>query len=51
MERYLKAKGLFTASWKDQVVQEFSLKLDTALRDAKKKSGKAAVKQQKPPQK
>jgi TPP-dependent pyruvate/acetoin dehydrogenase alpha subunit len=39
MERYLKAKGLFTRSWKDQVVQEFSRKLDSALRDAKKKSG------------
>ena len=51
MERYLKAKGLFTPSWKDQVVQEFSRKLDTALRDAKKKSGKAPVKAQKPPQK
>jgi TPP-dependent pyruvate/acetoin dehydrogenase alpha subunit len=51
MERYLKAKGLFTASWKDQVVQEFSLKLDTALRDAKKKPGRAAVKAPKPPQK
>ncbi len=51
MERYLKAKGLFTPSWKDQVVQEFSRKLDTALRDAKKKSGKTAKKAQKPPQK
>jgi TPP-dependent pyruvate/acetoin dehydrogenase alpha subunit len=46
MERYLKAKGLFTRSWKDQVEQEFSRKLDTALRDAKKKSGKTAGKAQ-----
>ena len=44
MERYLKAKGLFTASWKDQVVQEFSRNLEIALRNAKKKSGKAAEK-------
>jgi len=51
MERYLKAKGLFARSWKDQVVQEFSRKLDTALRDAKKKSGKTAEKAPKMPQK
>jgi TPP-dependent pyruvate/acetoin dehydrogenase alpha subunit len=44
MERYLKAKGLFTRSWKDQVVQEFSRKLDTTLRDAKKESGRTAEK-------
>ena len=51
MEHYLKAKGLFTRSWKDQVVQEFSRKLDNALRDAKKKSRTTAEKAQKPPQK
>lgn len=51
MERYLKAKGLFTLSWKDQVVQEFSRKLDSALREAKKQSGKAAEKARKPRQK
>ncbi len=48
MERYLKAKGLFTPSWKNQVVQEFSRKLDSALKDAKKKSGKATEKARKP---
>ena len=36
MERYLKAKGLFTSRWKDQVVQEFSQKLDAAVKAAKK---------------
>ncbi len=49
MERYLKAKGLFTPSWKKQVVQEFSRKLDSALKDAKKNSGKATEKARKPP--
>jgi TPP-dependent pyruvate/acetoin dehydrogenase alpha subunit len=44
MEGYLKAKRLFTPSWKDQVVQEFSRNLDTTLREARKKSGKAADK-------
>ena len=36
MERYLKAKGLFTPRWKDQVVQEFSQKLDAAVKAAQK---------------
>ena len=36
MERYLKAKGLFTSRWKDQLVQEFSQKLDAALKTAQK---------------
>jgi TPP-dependent pyruvate/acetoin dehydrogenase alpha subunit len=36
MERYLKAKGLFTSRWKDQVVQEFSQKLDAAVKAAHK---------------
>jgi TPP-dependent pyruvate/acetoin dehydrogenase alpha subunit len=36
MERYLKAKGLFTSRWKDQVVQEFSQKLDAAVKTAQK---------------
>jgi TPP-dependent pyruvate/acetoin dehydrogenase alpha subunit len=36
MQRYLKAKGLFTSRWKDQVVQEFSQKLDAALKSAQK---------------
>ena len=36
MERYLKAKGLFTSRWKNQVVQEFSRKLDAAVKAAKK---------------
>jgi len=36
MERYLKAKGLFTSRWKDQVVQEFSQKLDAAVKAAQK---------------
>jgi TPP-dependent pyruvate/acetoin dehydrogenase alpha subunit len=36
MQRYLKAKGLFTSRWKDQVVQEFSQKLDAAVKAAQK---------------
>jgi TPP-dependent pyruvate/acetoin dehydrogenase alpha subunit len=36
MERYLKAKGLFTSRWKDQVAQEFSQKVDAAVKTAKK---------------
>ena len=36
MERYLKAKSLFTSRWKDQVVQEFSQKLDAAVKAAQK---------------
>jgi TPP-dependent pyruvate/acetoin dehydrogenase alpha subunit len=51
MEGYLKAKRLFTPSWKLQVVQEFSRNLDTTLREARKKSDKTAEKAQKPPQK
>jgi 2-oxoisovalerate dehydrogenase E1 component len=36
MERYLKTKGLFTPRWKDQMVQEFSRKLDAAVKAAQK---------------
>jgi TPP-dependent pyruvate/acetoin dehydrogenase alpha subunit len=36
MERYLRKKGLFTPRWKDQVVQEFSRKLDAAVKAAQK---------------
>jgi TPP-dependent pyruvate/acetoin dehydrogenase alpha subunit len=36
MERYLKAKGLFSSRWKDQVVQEFSQKLDAAVKASQK---------------
>jgi TPP-dependent pyruvate/acetoin dehydrogenase alpha subunit len=36
MERYLKSKGLFTSRWKDQVGQEFSQKLDAAVKAAQK---------------
>ena len=36
MERYLKTKGLFTPGWKDQLVQEFSRKLDAAVKAAQK---------------
>jgi TPP-dependent pyruvate/acetoin dehydrogenase alpha subunit len=36
MERYLRAKGLFTPRWKDQVVREFLLELDAAVRKARK---------------
>jgi len=36
MERYLKTKGLFTSRWKDQLVDEFSRKLDAALKAAQK---------------
>jgi TPP-dependent pyruvate/acetoin dehydrogenase alpha subunit len=36
MERYLKAKGLFTSRWKDQVVQEFSQKLNAAVKTTQK---------------
>jgi TPP-dependent pyruvate/acetoin dehydrogenase alpha subunit len=36
MERYLKTKGLFTPRWKEQLVDEFSLKLNAALRAAQK---------------
>jgi len=36
MERYLKAKKLFTARWKNQLMDEFSQELDAALRAARK---------------
>jgi TPP-dependent pyruvate/acetoin dehydrogenase alpha subunit len=36
MERYLKTKRLFTPRWKDQLVQEFSQKLDAAVKAAQK---------------
>ena len=36
MERYLRTKGLFTPRWKNQLVDEFSRKLDAALKAAKK---------------
>jgi acetoin:2,6-dichlorophenolindophenol oxidoreductase subunit alpha len=36
MERYLTAKKLFTAGWKDQLVQNFSRELDAAVRAAQK---------------
>jgi TPP-dependent pyruvate/acetoin dehydrogenase alpha subunit len=36
MERYLRNKGLFTPRWKDQVVQEFSRKLDAAVKAEQK---------------
>lgn len=36
MERYLKTKGLFTPRWKDQLVDEFSRKLDASVRAAQK---------------
>jgi hypothetical protein len=36
MERYLKAKRLFTARWKDQLVLEFSQELDAAIKAARK---------------
>jgi TPP-dependent pyruvate/acetoin dehydrogenase alpha subunit len=36
MERYLKTKGLFTGRWKDHLVDEFSRKLDAAVRAAQK---------------
>ena len=35
MERYLRAKGLFTPRWKDQMAQEFSQKLDAAVKAAR----------------
>ena len=43
MERYLKAKGLFTSRWKEQVVQEFSQKLDAAVK-AEQKAQRASQK-------
>jgi TPP-dependent pyruvate/acetoin dehydrogenase alpha subunit len=39
MERYLRAKGLFTPRWKDQMAQEFSQKLDAAVKAARKTPG------------
>jgi pyruvate dehydrogenase E1 component alpha subunit len=36
MERYLKTKRLFTPRWKDQLVHEFSQKLDAAVKVAQK---------------
>jgi TPP-dependent pyruvate/acetoin dehydrogenase alpha subunit len=36
MERYLKTKKLFIPRWKDQLVQEFSRKLDAAVKAAQK---------------
>jgi TPP-dependent pyruvate/acetoin dehydrogenase alpha subunit len=44
MERYLKAKGLFTTRFRDQVVQEFSQQLDTALKHARKTYASAVEK-------
>jgi len=40
MEDYLAAKGLFSPSWKQKVVEDFTLELDAAVRAAKKKAGK-----------
>jgi acetoin:2,6-dichlorophenolindophenol oxidoreductase subunit alpha len=42
MERYLTAKGLYTTRWKNQVMYEFSRKLDTAIRGAQMGTQKAA---------
>jgi len=39
MERYLRTKGLFTPSWKNQLACEFSRKLDAAVKAAKKAKG------------
>ncbi len=39
MQRYLRTKGLFTPRWKNQLVDEFSRKLDAALKAAKKAQG------------
>ena len=36
MERYLKTKGLFIPRWKEQLVDEFSRKLDASVRAAQK---------------
>jgi TPP-dependent pyruvate/acetoin dehydrogenase alpha subunit len=36
MQRYLRTKGLFTPRWKNQLVDEFSRKLDAAVKAAKK---------------
>ncbi len=49
MERYLKTKGLFTTSWKDEVVDEFSRKLDAAARESKQESKRPAQKAQRSP--
>jgi TPP-dependent pyruvate/acetoin dehydrogenase alpha subunit len=35
MERYLRAKKLFTAGWKNQLVQRFSRDLDAAIKEAR----------------
>ncbi len=40
MEDYLAAKGLFSPSWKQKFVEDFTLELDAAVRAAKKKAGK-----------
>lgn len=37
MEQYLTARGLFSADWKDQLVEQFSIELDLAVKAAKKK--------------
>ncbi len=37
MEQYLTARGLFPAGWKDQMVKQFSIDLDGAVKAAKKK--------------
>lgn len=37
MEQYLTARGLFPAGWKDQLVKQFSIDLDSAVKAAKKK--------------
>jgi TPP-dependent pyruvate/acetoin dehydrogenase alpha subunit len=37
MEQYLTARGLFSAGWKDQLVEQFSIELDLAVKAAKKK--------------
>jgi TPP-dependent pyruvate/acetoin dehydrogenase alpha subunit len=44
MERYLTAKRLFTAQWKNQIVDEFSQKLDAAVAAVQKLSEKFPVK-------
>jgi hypothetical protein len=35
MERYLKAKTLFTSRWKDQLLNQFSRDLDAAVQTAR----------------
>jgi TPP-dependent pyruvate/acetoin dehydrogenase alpha subunit len=35
MQRYLQARGLFTARWKDQLVRQFSREIDSAAKSAR----------------